>query len=574
MVGGLVEEENVRAQKHRTSKRKLHLPASRQGTDGRRDVGRRLIGEADRVKHGGHLLTGNAAVLEESVGVDVVEHGKIRKLSLDVSLDENGANLVLGGEAVDLVLSNGAEKRRLARVILADKSVAVSTHKLELRVVEENLRAISERKGGVAELLRILLFVHIVDSLLVNEGLVEDLVNDLGGHVTVHKRVKVRDERVGPCLGLKHLDVEQRKGKVAHKRLDVLGHIASVRSETSLDNGEDGGGRRKLVHVLLEVALLDENLVCLLANVTALGVRHLVLGALEEGEELGEERRDIVRVVDQLGHVLNDAGALALGGRRALDEAADEEGGNHREGSKGDRLHKGRRRKLVDSLGNVLGVLDRVEEVGDEGLDVAVVNGVASSSHRSLGRLLDLGLKVPHGLREEGDKLAHRALHLERRVLDELGKRLHPEVVRLPPGALAEEVGEDRAHCIGVQGGDNGLTSLLRSNLDGAELVSHQLNDGREKGKNVRNDGCLNLLAQRRDADAGALARVGTSLALLVHVLGERRKERGLVGLEKARRLDVLGHRGSGFLAASALKLNEQRGRGGLLGSHSVLLCV
>ena len=74
---------------------------------------------------------------------------------------------------------------------------------------------------------------------------------------------------------------------------------------------------------------------------------------LELRQQLGQEGRGIVRVLDELGHVVNDDGGLALDGGGALTQAAHQQ--RHDDGQRAalHRLDEGGGCQLVDAVGGL-----------------------------------------------------------------------------------------------------------------------------------------------------------------------------------------------------------------------------
>mmetsp|Transcript_3620 Transcript_3620/g.15897 ORF Transcript_3620/g.15897 Transcript_3620/m.15897 type:complete len:231 (+) Transcript_3620:967-1659(+) len=230
--------------------------------------------------------------------------------------------------------------------------------------MEEHLGAVREGEAAVAELLDVILFVTLI--LL---GEVEL------GHSLVHRdRGSLGDliclEFLDPVAVVVNLAVDER----AHQGGDVLGGFGgdasgcldllgddvadSLDGLVSLEPGVDG------------LQLLES----LAAHGARLRVGDLLLGLVQRGHELGEERRGVLGILNELGHVVDDHGAHALGGGGPDAEAEEEERRDEREGRSGHRLNKGGGRELLHALDNLLVVDGGSDESGDERLDVAVID--------------------------------------------------------------------------------------------------------------------------------------------------------------------------------------------------------
>ena len=121
----------------------------------------------------------------------------------------------------------------------------------------------------------------------------------------------------------------------------------------------------------------------LLADVARLRVGDLVLRALELRQQLRDERLDLIRVVDELGHVLDDARAVALGRGHVLVEAALEERAHDRERGAVNVLDEDAAGELVHALVRLLRLEDALDDVGDRGNNVLVVARVGDCDEKS-----------------------------------------------------------------------------------------------------------------------------------------------------------------------------------------------
>ena len=282
----------------------------------------------------------------------------------------------------------------------------------------------------------------------------------------------------------------------------------------------------------------------LAAHGARLRVGDLLLGLVQSGHQLGEEGRGILGILDELGHVVDDHGAHALGGGGPDAEAEEEERRDEREGRGGHGLHKGGGRELLDALHDELVVDGGGDERGDEGLDVAVIDGVADVLEALPGRDGDLLLGVVHHLRHDGDDVVERLgdgqRGGEREGADSVERADHGLPLLLGVHGL-EHGGENRAHAVAGHGlgehaerGGGGFLHLL------AVLVRAAGDEGGDQGDHLVLGALLGGTRDGRNGHAGALALGGGALGSV----RESPRERGEIGgaQTRARGLDLLGN--------------------------------
>mmetsp|Transcript_71171 Transcript_71171/g.197071 ORF Transcript_71171/g.197071 Transcript_71171/m.197071 type:complete len:1167 (-) Transcript_71171:43-3543(-) len=467
VVGRLVHEQHVGVLEHGARERQLHAPATGQGGHG---VVAHLVGEA-HAQHGLlHLGAVDAGGLDGLVGEHVVQAAQVAHLALDVGLDAHV--LLVSGQALDLAAGDGAQQRRLAAVVAAQQAVAGTALQLELRVVQQDARAVSEREVDVAQVLQVgvvlLLVLHVGGHLGAlgadgsggshrvggrQDGHGRQVGHDGGvpgrGRVHAHRGERGAQARdVGQLrhaqgdgglrghalgggggdgrrgaldrgvLGLLRVRAVAR-ARAGAARGDGAGDGRARRGEARLDlrgeHAQHGGGVGARVRGLGVRGSADaQQLVArLLAHGTGLRVGGLLSGTLHGGQDGGQERRGVRRVVHELGHVGDDDRALAHDGRVARLHAAVQQRHHDRQGGRLDGLHEGERGQLVDGLGHLGGLLHGVHQAGQEGLQVAVLDDGAGGIGGLLGGRGHAVVQVVQQLREhrhEGRQV-HAELH-------------------------------------------------------------------------------------------------------------------------------------------------------------------
>mmetsp|Transcript_29989 Transcript_29989/g.59563 ORF Transcript_29989/g.59563 Transcript_29989/m.59563 type:complete len:784 (+) Transcript_29989:846-3197(+) len=441
VVSGLVKEEDVGALKHRTGERELHAPSAGEGGGGVLGLGLLVGAEADLSENLADLVGGAAHGLDLRVVQDVVDAREVGLLALDVGLDEDGADLGGVGEALDLAVGDGPHEGGLAGVVTAEEAVVLSALELHLGVVEKDLGTVGKGEGAVAELLGIIVIVVFFGDDEHLLGLNADL---LDGSLGVEEGLKDGGDELGPLAVLHVADVHHggsdnsgvRDGD-AEGGGDLLG--GQLVLEELLNGGGVAPGGDGLVTEALEPGELGNGA---LSDLTGLGVGDGGGVRGERGEEEGEEGRGVDRVVDELGHVVDNDSGLALGGGVLLLEATEKEGDGHGERRRLDGLDEGDSGELVHDLRDLLGLGDGGDDLAGHVLNVAVADDLAGGRHGLGGGGLDLLLGVPHASGDLGDDLGEGGAEL----LGGDGVELSDHVEGGLPGGpllLHGEVGED-----------------------------------------------------------------------------------------------------------------------------------
>mmetsp|Transcript_46080 Transcript_46080/g.103830 ORF Transcript_46080/g.103830 Transcript_46080/m.103830 type:complete len:519 (-) Transcript_46080:636-2192(-) len=322
VVGRLVEQKELGLLKHRARERQPHAPAARERADGTEDE---RVGEGARPHHIDDLLLGLAHRLDQRVLVDELPADVVGIGGGDVALDVDGADLL--GESLDELGGDGAHESRLARAVGADEAVALAALELEARVVQQHTVTVRERElavGEDGEVVVVLLLGFLNTSAELGRALLEEALS-------VDDRLSLRDD----ALQVRHDHLQSARPAGAEVRRadlrDPQGHLVRVVRIAGEDLGE---------HCLnLDGVTLDSDLLVGAESHLDRVERLLVLGTdlrdgdllgvpCQVGQDIGRKRGDVLRVVDQLEHGVNDDGGLAHHVHVALNTKAAEQDGH------------------------------------------------------------------------------------------------------------------------------------------------------------------------------------------------------------------------------------------------------
>ena len=457
VVGGLIEEKNIGLLKHGSGKSELHAPSTGEGGHGVVGLGLAVLGETDGGKDAADLLLLNVHGLDLLIDEDVLDAGQVRLLTLDIGLDEDGTDLGNVGEALDLVVGDGTHEGGLAGIVTTEKTVVLTTLELHLGVVEKNLGTVSEGELAVTELLGIVVLILLLGD---DHHLLSLDTDGLGGLLGIGlESFEAGSNVLLPLKVIHHVQVHhgsRNDGEVlndlgidvvgtAKGGLELLGDLGGVAT------GGDG----------LEALELGNGA---LGDLTGLGIGDGLGVGLEGGEEEGKEGGGIDRVVNKLGHVVDNDGGLTLGGGSLLAETAEEKGDDHGKSGRLDGLDEGNASHLVHDLGDLLGLGDGGNDLGVHVLNILVADDLAGGAHGVGGSGLDLLLGVPHAGGNLGDDLGEGNTELLGGGLGEESDAVEGEDTLLPlllDGKTGEEGGEEALDCEGVHLLADGGSSLL-----------------------------------------------------------------------------------------------------------------
>jgi len=522
VVRGLIKEQNVRLLEHSTCKRKLHAPSTRERGDG---TVVHLVGETELVESRLDLILW---LLDADIGKLLQRPGNDSLLSvgrIEIVLNVDSLDLVLLGETLDLLVVDGAHESSLAGSVRTEETVTLTTLETEMRLVEQNLSTVGQVERAVAQILTLLL-IGLGDLLLQGSGkrALAEVLGDVLGILVANKD---GDEGTGVGLPVDALvvllidELTTDSANVVDDRGEALVDLV-LGGQDVLELASDGGDVALLGNLrnlaVLDVTNTDEGVETLAGLLTGLWVSEVVVVLLERRHQLGQESGDNLGVFDKLAHVVDDNSCLTLDGSLTLNKTTLEQG--HHDGECGLVYvsDEGGGTEQVNSLGDVLWLGDTLDQLGNEALDILVGDEGAETLHGGVGGLLDLGLGVPHGTRDDGNQVRDAESHLCRCAgsedLDalEIAHLFWPLLCGLE---RLDDVRDNGLDGVGVRCGDDGLSGALGRDLDGAHLVANGAQDGGEELNEVRLDigGDVGVLGNGADGIERALAGDGILLA-------------------------------------------------------------
>mmetsp|Transcript_15332 Transcript_15332/g.42541 ORF Transcript_15332/g.42541 Transcript_15332/m.42541 type:complete len:446 (-) Transcript_15332:206-1543(-) len=438
--------------------------------------------------------------------------------SLDIGLDENSLDLGYIRESFDLVVGDGSHQSSLTAIVGPEETVVASTKKLHLGVVEKNLGTVRQCEGTVTQFLGIVVFIIIVGDFHVLLTFDTNLFDDLFVGVLVEIDSGVRREILGPLQIFHVLQVHQSGGDGAEELDDgqffALGILHSeLVLEKLFDLADISTNCGVLLGQSLEAVQLSDGS---LGNGSSLGVGNRFGVGLQCRQQEGQERSGIERVVDELGHVVDNYGGLTLRGGGLFTQSSQQQRNNHGQGGRFDGLDKSDSGHGVHDFGNFLGLGDGGQNLSGHVFDITVSNNIEGALHGLGGSLLHLLLGVPHASSNFGD--------------DE-GKR----VGQLLGGGVLED-------CEALESALTGLPLLF--NRQAREDGWKECLDGERSG--VLADGKRGFLSSSADILALGKGLLQTSSQALLH--------EGLSGGNRFRQLfdNFQGGQGLGFGLRSA----------------------
>mmetsp|Transcript_42387 Transcript_42387/g.107721 ORF Transcript_42387/g.107721 Transcript_42387/m.107721 type:complete len:327 (+) Transcript_42387:2431-3411(+) len=264
----------------------------------------------------------------------------------------------------------------------------------------------------------------------------------------------------------------------------MLGHDLEGRIATGLvaQRGLDQlqGILRSHILRLRTLGRLLQSLQSTIGHVPGLRVRHLLTGRLHQRLQPWHERHHGVGILDNLAHVVDDEAARALHLLHLVVQAA----GEHRK-HRGQRgrlhiLHEDAACQLFHAYVSAVEGLCRLDDEGQEWLQVLVACAIANGGHGAGRRLLDFLLDVARQLGDghgQGHKhVADGPRRLRGDGLDDLQGGLLLRRLGLHAEAC-EQRRHALLHCEGAHHLDDGVRRCHRGILDVFALVAGCLQD-------------------------------------------------------------------------------------------------
>ena len=268
---------------------------------------------------------------------------------------------------------------------------------------------------------------------------------------------------------------------------------------------------------ILDITDTNKGIKGLLGLLSGPRISQVVEVLLKTRHHLGQERSHDLRVIDELAHVVDNHSGLSLDSGVSLSKTTIQQRNHESQSRLLNFSNESGGTEQVDSLGNILGLRDTLDELRNEALDITV--------HRLVGMLLDFLLSVPHRLGDDRDQLGNTEGKLSRSVLDkdidavESSNLLGP---LLGSQDGVDDVGQDGLDSVGADGLGDGERSSDGSILDASDLVA---NGGKNEGKkddevrlNVGRD--LGMLGNVLDSNGGLLT--GERILLVRDLLLQR----------------------------------------------------
>ncbi|CAG9977931.1 unnamed protein product [Clonostachys byssicola] len=488
MVGRLVQKQDIRSLEDGTAQSKLHLPTT--GKSGNL-ASNHLLGETEVVKLLDDVVLGggDTSLLELLHGP--LNGGHLGISRVQVVLDEDSLDFALLGETLDLLVVDGTHQSRLAGTVGTAKTVALATLETEVGLVQQDLGTVGKGEGAVAQILTLLLIgLNLILGLSAGGSFLAESLDDALRVVDASDDSDIRLEGVDPDNGLLLLlvdDLTSNGSNVLGNGAHLLEVVGVLGSKDLLELGKDDllvtvvAGLRD--DTILDVTDTGEGVESLLGLLTGLGVSQVFVVLGKTWHHLGQERSDNVGVVDQLAHVVNNDSSLSLDGGLTLSKTTIQKR-NH-EGKSGllDLGNEGGGTEQMDGLGDVLGLSNTLDKLGNETLNIPVDDELAERLHGLVGTLLDLLLGIPHSLGNDGDQFRDTGSELSRGGLDEGIDEVKSSHLLRPLLGIAERLHNVREGSLGgvaVDGASNGEDGSLAGILHGSDLVA---NSGKGSGK-------------------------------------------------------------------------------------------
>lgn len=451
-------------------------------------------------------------------------------------LDVESSDLGWGWETINLVVDDGVHESGFTGTVSATETVSVSSLEPHVGVVQQDLGTIGQVELlNVTEVLTLLLVGELdVVGLLLVSLLLQELSDSWQRVVGGKSELDVLGDGSLPSLLVEVVGVNERSTEntsVGETWVALLDSGAAVLLDEGNEVGSEVGSLGDLEwwevgtvrsgwHFTNSSQSGDSSV----GDGSGLWVTNGLGGLDQSGEQLRQERSDSVLRVDEFRHVVGNDGNLSLGGSWSLIKTSDEQRSDEGDcwGSNlGNECGGG---KDGDGLGDLFDwVKERLDQSGDELLDILVLDQTTGSLESYLGGLLDIGLGVPDGSGEDWDNVGHCSANLSWGRGDELLEDVETSGLDLPFSGsldLLKDRWKDDESSPWVHGLDNGLDGGKSRILDRGDLVGKSLEENWEwRRLGVRDDVWLEewggtVLAEGGDGGAGGLSGRGVLLVV------------------------------------------------------------
>ena len=517
MVGRLVKQQDIGGLKDGTAQGQLHLPTTRKSSD---LTGHHSRGEAKLFQA---LL--DLGLARGNTGLGKLLHGPFNGGHLGISrvqvvLNEDSLDFTLLGETLNLFVVDGAHQSGLARTVGTTETIATTTLQTQVSLVQEDLGTISEGERAVAEVLAIIVSVLLLSGIIFHAGggTLPEGVNHLLGVILTHENGDERLDGGSPdsSLGLLLVYKLTTDGRnVLSNGRQFLDNSSVLARDDGLEVREDGSDIAVVTNLgnlaVLDVTDTIKGVECLLGLLSGLRISQVIIVLLETRHHLRQERSHNAGIIDELAHVVDNDGGLSLDSSVSLSKTTIQQRNHERKSGLLNFSDESSGTEQVDSLGDVFGLGNTLDELRNEALDIAVDDQLAQLFHGLVGVLLDFFLGVPHGLGDNRNQVGDTEGQLSRGILNkdidavESSNLLGP---LLSSQDGVDDVRQDGLDSIGTDslsdgesGGDGGI-------LDASDLVADGgKNEGEqdyEVGLNVGRN--LGMLSNVLDGNGGLLA--------------------------------------------------------------------
>jgi len=495
VVGGLVKKQNVGVLEDSTAQGELHLPTTREGSDGTV----KLLGlEAELVDQ----LVTDLLLREVQTNLNQLLGGPANDSQLGIGgiqvvLDVDGLNLILLGETLKLLVVDSTHESGLTGTVGTEQTVTLTTLETQVSLVQQNLGTIGQGEGAVAQINTLLLVRGdvVVGSSLGGSLLAEGLSNGLG-ILLADDGNNVRSGVLSPGSGVRVLLVNELTSDGSDVVDDSLvgldGRLVLGLEDLLEDSGDGGdvtGGGDLGDLTILDITNTGEGVQGLLGLLTGLRVGQGVVVLVQSRQHLRQERSDNLGVLDQLTHVVDDDSGLTLDGSLTLNETTVQQGNHDGKGRASDIGNESGGTEQVNGLRDVLGLGNTLDELRNETLNILVGNQTADLLHGGVGSLLDLRLSIPHSLRDNGDEAGNLEGELSGGRLNQsinAGQSSHLLGPLLGVLQGLEDGRDNSLDGVGVDSLNDGSSGGLSGLLDGDHLVTNRSENGAKERHQVR----------------------------------------------------------------------------------------